>query len=575
MTDRSFKALRKNTEKDYSGFPSVKLAILSDTATQYLTQTLKAVAYEKRLDPEIYEAGFDRIDSESIDTDSGLYKSRPDYVILLQSSENLCRRYYSEGAAGRENFGREEAERQLTAADRIYDNSKAEVLVCNYCEFDDGVFGNLAATYDAAFPHVIRDINRLLADGVKKRAGSYLVDIDSAQNEYGRALSYDPRMYYLSSNPFSMDFLVRISEKILSVIAAFKNGVKKCLITDLDDTLWGGLVGELGLSGITVGDLGIGKAFSDYQLWLRELSRRGITICVCSKNEEDTAKEVFDTHPDMKLKLDDIAVFKANWSDKAGNIRDIQKILNIGLDSMVFIDDNPAERDLVRTMLPEITVPEIPADPVFRLVYLQSLGLFETPVVSEEDIKRSDRYREEGIRSAAKDKAISLEDYLAGLDMRCMVRAFDEYSVPRIAQLTQRTNQFNLRTIRYTEAEIKAIAESPEYITMSLSLRDSIGDYGIIAAVILKKESKETLFLDSFLMSCRVAKRGVEEYIFNHIVSVAKEQGYSQIVGEYIPSGKNAPVSGLLENMGFRRDGDQKKMNISDYRPAESFVNEE
>jgi len=598
MTDKDYKELRKNLKKDYSKFPVIRVAILSDVSAQYPAQALRALAYEYRLNIEIYEGAFDQIESETIDLDSGLYKFDPEYILILSASENLCRSFYRTPAIDREVFASSRISRLFSACERIEKNSRAEVLLCNFTELDDGVYGNLAAVHRSALLSTIREINSILANESRERGRVHLVDICMAGSELGRACAYDPRMFYLSSNPFSQDFLVNIAERILAVIRTLRGSVKKCLITDLDGTLWGGIIGDIGLDNISIGELGLGRAFSDYQAWLLELSRRGIAICVCSKNDENTAKEPFISHPDMMLSLDDIAVFKANWESKDSNIREIQRTLNIGLDSMIFIDDNPAERDLIKNILPGVTVPEIPEDPVFRLPYLQSLGLFETVGISEEDSKRTEMYKVEGARSSAKEQAGSIEEYFKSLNMRCTIKPFDAFSVPRIAQLAQRTNQFNLRTRRYSEVDITSIAESDEFITMCVSLSDNFGDYGIIGAVILKHVPEDGIFIDTFLMSCRVAKRGVEEFIFNRIAGEAEVRGIKHIIGEYIPTAKNGPVSGLLADMGFSKiqraaggipeevtSADKAgvytgvsaayKLNIGEYSVKETFVKEE
>ena len=235
-------------------------------------------------------------------------------------------------------------------------------------------------------------------------------------------------------------------------------------ILDLDNTLWGGIVSEAGVRGIEIGNLGKGHAFTDFQIWLRELKRRGILLAVCSKNDESAAKAPFLEHPEMILRLDDFAVFVANWNDKAENIKEIQRSLNIGMDSMVFLDDNPFERELVRTMLPEVTVPELPADPADYLSYLKSLNLFETTAYSGEDAERTKQYQTEEKRKNLRDSAGSYEAYLESLQMTADIRLFDEFQVPRISQLCNRSNQFNLRTVRYSEKEIENIIKDPEQI---------------------------------------------------------------------------------------------------------------
>ena len=237
----------------------------------------------------------------------------------------------------------------------------------------------------------------------------------------------------------------------------------------MDNTTWGGIIGDDGIEKIQIGTLGLGKAFTELQLWAKNLKERGIILAVCSKNTDHIAKEPFEKHPDMILRLEDIAVFVANWENKADNIRYIQSVLNIGFDSMVFLDDNPFERNLVRQELPEVTVPELPKDPAEYITYLQQFNLFETVSYSKLDSDRTSKYQEEAKRVGMKKSFASVDDYLGNLNMLAIAASFDDFNVPRIAQLTQRSNQFNLRTIRYTEKDVRDIMASDKHYSMSVS----------------------------------------------------------------------------------------------------------
>ena len=309
------------------------------------------------------------------------------------------------------------------------------------------------------------------------------------------------------------------------------------------------------------------------QIWAKQLKQRGIILAVCSKNTEHIAKEPFEKHPDMILKLEDISVFVANWDSKVSNIKYIQSILNIGFDSMVFLDDNPYERGIVKNEIPEILVPELPKDPSEYLVFLNNLNLFETSTFSEEDIERTKQYQEEAKRVFLKNTHNSEAEYLSSLEMISEIKDFDKYSIPRVAQLTQRSNQFNLRTIRYLENEIMNISTSDEYFTLSFDLNDKFGKYGLISAVILKK-AKEYLFIDTWIMSCRVLKRGMEEFVLNKIVDVVMKNGFTKIIGEYIPTPKNGVVKDHFKNLGFVPEGKNWVLDVNNFKPLKTHVNE-
>lgn len=312
-------------------------------------------------------------------------------------------------------------------------------------------------------------------------------------------------------------------------------------------------------------------------MWVKKLKQRGIIICVASKNNEETAKEPFEKHPDMVLKLDDIAVFMANWETKVDNIRAIQGVLNISFDSMVFLDDNPFERNIVRENIPGITVPELPEDPGKYLEYLYSLNLFETASYSNADKDRTKQYQVEAKRVSLAKTFTNEADFLRSLDMISTVTGFTKFNTPRIAQLSQRSNQFNLRTIRYTEADITSMAENPDIIDLSFTLEDKFGDNGLIAVVIMKKLDEVTLFIDTWFMSCRVLKRGMENFTLNTMVECAKKKGFKRIIGEYLPTPKNKMVEQHYPNLGFTSisessDGSRYVLDVDNYQPKECYI---
>ena len=293
---------------------------------------------------------------------------------------------------------------------------------------------------------------------------------------------------------------------------------------------------------------------------------------MCSKNDEDTAKLPFEKHPEMVLRLEDIACFVANWENKADNIKRIQQTLNLGFDSFVFLDDNAFERGVVRELLPDVTVPELPEDPARVPEFLESLHLFEAVSFSEEDLARTAQYQAEASRTQAQAKFTDFNEFLRSLEMEAEIKPFDSFHNPRIAQLTQRSNQFNLRTQRYTEAEIARIAASDRYITRYMTLSDRFGEHGLISLVILEKQG-DALFIDTWLMSCRVLKRGVEDALFNAVVEIAKECGAKQLIGEYLPTAKNRMVEGFYPGFGMQKIGEGRyALDPAAYQPRTHLI---
>ncbi len=335
----------------------------------------------------------------------------------------------------------------------------------------------------------------------------------------------------------------------------------------------GGVIGDDGVEGIQIGELGAGRAFEDLQWYLKNLCLRGIILCICSKNNEKTAKAPFLEHPEMVLKLDDISLFVANWNDKVSNIQYIQKTLNIGMDSIVFLDDNPFERNHVRTMLPEIVVPELPEDPSLYLEYIKSMNLFETVSYSKEDKNRTKQYQAEIKRNETQKNFESYDEYLKSLNMEAIVSPFQPHYLPRIAQLTQRSNQFNLRTIRYTEEDLSRIINNDKYRTIQFVLSDKFGDHGLVALVIMNKQDEKTMFIENWLMSCRVLNRGMEDFVVNEIIDSARKFGAEKVTGEYIKTSKNAMVEQIYKKYGFEKVGENTySIALDDYIKKHNFI---
>ena len=567
-----FKELKQNLGKDFSALPKCRLALLGDSATQFLAKAIKAYGYEEKINFEIFEADFDQLDRQILDSDSELYHSNPEYIVLYLSSEKLLDRFAATGLETRVCFGEQVVSEFKNWWDTIARHGNAKIVQFNFEEISDAVFGHFAAKVASSFPFQIKKINFELMRLAQEKKHVFLADVAGLSNQAGYANTHDARLYAVSKVAFALDFLPAVAKAIVDIIKAISGRVKKCLILDLDNTVWGGVIGDDGMENIQIGELGMGHAFDRLQRWAKELKSRGIVLAVCSKNEEDIAKRPFREHPDMILHLEDIAVFVANWNNKADNIKHIQATLNIGFDSIVFLDDSPFERNLVREHLPAVTVPELPEDPALFLPYLRTLNLFETASFSGEDRQRTRQYQEEAARNNFQRSFTSIDEYLGSLAMLSEVKPFDDFSIPRVAQLTQRSNQFNLRTIRYTEADIDRLRKSDEYITMSFQLQDRFGDHGLIGLIILQKLDEAKAFIDTWIMSCRVLKRGMEEFIVNEIARRARKEGIRCLVGEYIPTTKNNMVRDLYAQMGFAPCNGKWELHLQTFKELKTFI---
>nr|WP_279292773.1 HAD-IIIC family phosphatase [Methylobacterium goesingense] len=356
-------------------------------------------------------------------------------------------------------------------------------------------------------------------------------------------------------------------------MAADQGLSKKCLVLDLDNTLWGGVVGDDGLGGIVLGQGSAeGEAYVNFQAYARDLSMRGIILAIVSKNDEANALAVFRDHPEMVLRREDIAVFFANWDDKAQNLRRVASALGIGLDALVFVDDNPFERELVRAELPMVAVPELPEDPALYAPLIASAGYFEALSVTAEDRARASYYRSNTERSADVAQAANLPAYLASLAMTLSWRLFDDVGLNRIVQLINKTNQFNLTTRRTTDAEARMLMDDPEVIGLQFRLVDRFGDNGMIGVIVARRSASDTLTIENWLMSCRVLGRRVEAAMLEVLVQVAIKQGIRHLIGCYRPSAKNGIVAKHYENLGFTEiaeapDGSRYCLNLDSYVP--------
>jgi len=569
----TFNELRKNLKRDFSNFKKIKVALLGDSATQFLAKAIRGFGYEYQLDINVFDADFNQIDRQIFDAGSELYSFNPEATIVFESGHKLLQKFNKTGEVGRKCFADKQLERIRLLTETLQHKITTKIIFLNYAEEDDRVFGNFANKVESSFIFQVRKLNYLLSEFALGNSGFYICDISSIQNKAGRDFLFSPSIYINNEMVLSIDALPVVAASITQMISAFNGKFKKCIVLDLDNTLWGGIIGDDGLNTIQIGNLGIGKAFTEFQYWLKKLQQRGIITCICSKNTEAIAIEPFEKHPDMILRLKDISVFVANWETKVDNIKHIQRILNIGFDAMVFLDDNPFERDMVRQNIPDIAVPELPKDPAEYLEYLYSLNLFETVSYSGEDSKRTEQYKIESERVKVQASFANEDDFLKSLEMFSDVQPFNSFSIPRIAQLSQRSNQFNVRTIRYAEDELIQISMKEGYFTFSFTLVDKYGDNGLICAVILKERQPNELFIDTWFMSCRVLKRGMENFVLNHIAAIALANNYQLIIGEYIATEKNQIVKDHYEKLGFDWNGSFWQLNTFTYKPKECYIN--
>ncbi|MDA8769752.1 HAD-IIIC family phosphatase, partial [Schleiferiaceae bacterium] len=450
---------------------------------------------------------------------------------------------------------------------------KVKIIYPLMHEYDDSVFGTYSLKSNKSLLYQTRKYNNSIIDYASDRDDFMLLH---PINYKDSTLNNRNNLYFNADLHFSVEYIDFLADRIFQIIKSLKAQMIKCIVLDLDNTLWGGIVGEDGPMGIKVSGQGEGKFYKKFQLWLRQLKERGIILTVCSKNDDHIAKEPFQINSEMILRLDDFALFVANWENKADNITLIKETLNIGYDSILFIDDNPAERDIVSQKLSMVEVPDLPEDFTDSLDFLIRRNYFEIRSISDNDKDRTGQYKAEFERVKLRTNYGAIDDYLKSLDMCAKLMSFTVEDAERISQLSLRSNQFNLRTIRYSKDEILNIMNSDAYLTYSLRLSDKFGDHGLVAIAIVKLNEKDEAFLDSLLMSCRVLKRGVEAYLMNKIVEELKNHSYQTFKGEYLPTVKNGLVQNFLTDHQFHNldKNNLHTMELDQYITIKNYINE-
>ena len=566
-----FKKIEKEyVEKHSDKIIKKKIAVLASFTTIHLLNVLKLIFLQKNIYIEFYEGLYNNITAELLDENSNLYKFKPDLIYIFTYHTDL-KQFPELFSMDNEviQWAEEKTKEILNLFEIVFKRFNCQIFYSLYVQPIYRQLGNLEKNYFFSESNCINLINLEL---IKKRP-SYVsyIDLEYYASLSGKNKWFDDKNYFLSKQGFSFDSMVKIGNGLSRLMEAFIGRQKKCLVIDLDNTLWGGIIGDDGLTGIKIDPNDpIGEAFIFFQKYLKKLKERGVLLAICSKNDETTAKIPFQEHRDMILKLDDISCFVANWQDKAANIKYISKSLNIGLDAIVFFDDNPAERELIKQFLPEVEVIEVPEDPAYYTRSLEISQCFEWLQISREDLVRTDTFKADVKREELKNGSVNYENYLQSLEMKAEIGYAGQNEINRFTQLINKSNQFNLRTKRYSEADIISMQNNPsEFVLYYIRFSDKFSNYGIISSIILRKY-REVLFIDTLVMSCRALKRGLENLIYNLLIETAKKFNFPNLAGEYIETSKNHIVKELLPELGFLEDS--KNEYLKNYEGQAYFL---
>jgi FkbH-like protein len=544
------KARRDRLAGEPPAVASARLAVLGAVTPHPLVDFARHILELNGIACELFVGKFDNYVAEIVEQTSSFNTFRPDTIVLFPSSRHVRPPdSLTDPPSQHRATAARAVEDLLALCTRAHEQTGAEVILANFLPPAHHHLGPFGSRTLASAWNFRRLVNIEL--GLAAPPFVHICDLEFLGARRGLLNVVDERAWFESKQPGSPDFLVDVAGEIAHRVQRRRQAAKKVLVTDLDETLWGGVIGDDGLTGIELGDTSPrGEAFKAFQRYLMELNDRGILLAVCSKNEDSIAKSVFREHPDAVLKLDHFAAFKANWRPKPDNLREIANELSLGLDSLVFVDDNPAEVEFVRQACPEVTAIHLAPDPSRYVACVQESRLFEVQQLTEEDRLRARSYRDDGKRRMLLDEAADMDSYLGSLEMVATVAPLGPIDLPRATQLVNKSNQFNPTTRRRTEAEMTALLAEPNTNAFTLRLADRFGDHGLIS-VIVAIAGEVALEIDTWVMSCRVLKRGVEDVAMAELLGIARSRGCRMIVGRYLPTARNELVRGLFPDLGF------------------------
>jgi len=543
-------ALKRELLKQKNLVPK-RIAILGGSTTSEVKSTLELFLLSEGFEPTFYESGYNRYYEDVQFENPDLWNFKPDIVFVHTTWRNITQfPEILESENEVENRVRHEMARFEAFWDKIHEKLGVVIIQNNFDLPLLRPLGNLEASQSFGRLNFLMRLNAEFAKYAQSHTHFLINDILYLSAQVGLEEWQRSNYWYAFHMAVGPTATVALARSVAGIIKSIYGKSKKCLVLDLDNTLWGGVVGDDGVQNLILGrDHAVGEAFLDFQRYVKDLQRRGVILAVCSKNDPENAKAGF-SHPDSILKGEDFSAFKANWNPKSENLRDIATELNIGLDSMVFVDDNPAERALVSAHLPNVAVPEVGSDVSLFAGILEREGYFEMHKLVQDDLNRTNYYSSNAQRDAAQASFGDYGEFLASLQMTAEIGAFVPTYLERITQLINKTNQFNLTTKRYTSAEVEAIAQDPSTITLYGRLADKFGDNGLVS-VIVGRVLDEEMEIDIWLMSCRVFNREMEFAMFDALIEQCQMRGIRKIVGVYIPSAKNGLVAGLYGTLGF------------------------
>ena len=538
----------------------IRIGLLSSFTINGLKEILQVKSAERDISCMIYEAPYNQYSQEILNQNSNLYKFLPEITFLIIDTRSIFgeifRFPYSISSSEREKFVEEKFDEIKNLIDKFVEktNSKLVITKLNVPSFSpNGIF---ESKIEYGFHNMVEDFNQKIMKNYLNSENVFVYDFDKFVAKNGEDNVFDYSQFFFGDLKISIEYLPVLGQDLMKYLIGYLGITKKCIVLDLDNTLWGGIVGEDGFNGIKLGPEPPGNAFMEFQRVLLSLHQRGIILAINSKNNFEDAIKVIKEHPYMVLKEEHFASMRINWKDKVTNMKELVKEINIGLDSLVFIDDDPVNREFVKSVFPEILVVDLSNDPSTHAFKIENIIDFSVLKITDEDRNRGKMYLKQKKINELEESASDLQTFLSQLDLKIFIKDVNEFSLPRVSQLILKTNQFNLTTKRYQELDVEKMIQDPNFIVGCAQVEDKFGDNGITGVFIIKKENEKEWRIDTFLMSCRIMGRDVEKGIMAYIVNKAKENKIEKIKADFLPTQKNKPIENFLPDCEFKKDGD-------------------
>jgi FkbH-like protein len=552
---------KANSIKDITFSKKIRVAILSSFTINGLEESLTVKCAERNIECVTYNSLYNQYNQDILSSTSSLYEFSPNLTFMIIDTRTILSSLfynpYSVSASERREYIDNRVKELVALVKKFISISNSKLVVANFHAPIYSPYGICETKTEYGLRDMILDLNAKLADSLRNESSIFIFNFDAFVAKYGDINVFDYRQFLFGDIKVSLNYIPYLAEELMGYIKADLGINRKCIVLDLDNTLWGGIVGEDGFEGIRLSPQPPGMPFIEFQRVILALNERGIILAINSRNNEDEALRVIREHPHMILREDNFASIKINWNDKISNIKAIAEELNIGLDSLVYFDDDPINREVMSKALPEVMTVDLPEDPALYAQTLMSLNDFNTFSITEEDKKRGRMYIEEKKRSQLENSVSNLDDFLSQLGIKIKIRRADKFTIPRISQLVLKTNQFNLTTKRFQEEDILKFSQDKNMLVGCAQTADKFGDNGITGVFIVQKSPDSSEWsIETFLLSCRVMGRSIEYGIMQYILNEARKEGIKKVRGQYIPTKKNKPCESFLPNSGFKKEGE-------------------